>query len=91
MFARRGGPSREEELCSGPGKLTQALWIWLDLDACDLARGPVRILAPARSWQEPHILEGTRVGITRAVELSWRFAVAGERNVSRPRPRVMIS
>ena len=49
------------------------------------------MLAPARSWQEPQIVEGTRVGITRAVELSWRFAVADERNVSRPRPRIMVS
>jgi DNA-3-methyladenine glycosylase len=93
MYERRGLPStaREEELCSGPGKLTQALGIWLDSNGCDLARGPVRVLAPARSWREPEILQGTRVGITRAVELSWRFAVAGDRNVSRPRPRVAVA
>ena len=87
MWPRRGWPSREHELCSGPGKLTQALGIWLDANGCDLARGPVRVLGPARSWREPQVLQGTRVGINRAVELRWRFAVAGDRNVSRPRPR----
>jgi DNA-3-methyladenine glycosylase len=86
MRARRG-LERESDLCSGPGKLTQALGITLEDNGCDLARGPVRVLPPPRSWREPEILQGTRVGITRAVELSWRFAAAGDRNVSRPRPR----
>jgi DNA-3-methyladenine glycosylase len=85
MRERRGVP-RDEELCSGPGKLTQALGIELRHNGLDLAAGPVRIRARERSWGAPRILAGERVGITKAVELPWRFSVAGNRYVSRPRP-----
>ena len=85
MRERRGGVSREQDLCSGPGKLTQALGIELTDNGCDLAHGPVRILAPAPDWKGARVLEGPRVGINHAVELPWRFAVAGDPNVSRPR------
>jgi DNA-3-methyladenine glycosylase len=80
-----GRPAREAELCSGPGKLTQACGIWLDENATSLARGPVRICERSAGWREPEIAVGTRIGITHAVELPWRFAAAGDRNVSRPR------
>jgi DNA-3-methyladenine glycosylase len=79
-------PQRLHDLCSGPGKLTQALGISLaENDSC-LSSGPVVIRARTREWREPSIVTGTRVGITRAVELPWRFCVAGSRHVSRPRP-----
>jgi DNA-3-methyladenine glycosylase len=77
---------RDEELCSGPGKLTQALGIELSENGTDLARGPVRIHAREAAWLEPSIVAGTRIGITKAVELPWRFCAAHNRNVSRPRP-----
>jgi DNA-3-methyladenine glycosylase len=80
-----GKPVRDHELCSGPGKLTQALGIWLDENGGSLARGPVRVYGRQRAWREPEIAIGTRIGITHAVELPWRFAAAGERNVSQPR------
>jgi DNA-3-methyladenine glycosylase len=90
MRARRGSiagrPAREEDLCSGPGKLTQALGISLAENAGDLRSGPVRILPRTHDWQDPPIVQGTRIGITRAVDLRWRFCVAGSRHVSRPRP-----
>ncbi len=73
-------------LCSGPGKLTQALGIELTENGGDLYHGPVRILPCESAWLEPTILAGTRIGITKAVELPWRFCVAHNRNVSRPRP-----
>jgi len=95
MAARRG-LSREQpgdgvrgedfQLCSGPGKLTQALGVSLEQNATDLAAGPVVISRRAGSWLEPAIVAGTRIGITRAAELPWRFCAAGNRNVSRPRP-----
>jgi DNA-3-methyladenine glycosylase len=85
MRARRG-VQRERELCSGPGKLTQALGIELCHNGLDLATGPVRIRARERGWRAPRILAGERVGITKAVELPWRFSVAGNPHVSRPRP-----
>jgi DNA-3-methyladenine glycosylase len=89
MRARRSPPGvamREEDLCSGPGKLTQALGIELAENGGDLHDGPVRILARESAWLEPEILASTRIGITKAAELPWRFSVAGNRNVSRPRP-----
>jgi DNA-3-methyladenine glycosylase len=83
-----GTPMREQELCSGPGKLTQALGIELSENGVDLTRGPVRILPREAAWRAGghQIMAGTRVGITKAVELPWRFCVADNRNVSRPRP-----
>ncbi len=90
MAARRGAllgrEAREHELCSGPGRLTQALGISLDENDTDLRLGPVRIGPRPRDWQDPPVLLGTRVGITRAVELPWRFCAAENRHVSRPRP-----
>jgi DNA-3-methyladenine glycosylase len=83
---RRRGWERVEDLCSGPGKLTQALGIGLHHNGSPLDTGPVRILAPPDGQEPPEHVVGVRVGITRAVELPWRFSVAGNRHVSRPRP-----
>ena len=80
-----GTPIRDEELCSGPGKLTQALGIELSENGVDLARGPVRIRPREAAWLEPSVVASTRIGITKAVELPWRFYAAGDQNVSRPR------
>ncbi len=86
--ARRHGRRAlgEHDLCSGPGKLTQALGISLSDNGCDLVHGPVRILEQPDSRREVPVIEGTRIGITKAVELRWRFCLAGDPNVSRPRP-----
>jgi DNA-3-methyladenine glycosylase len=78
-------PVRDRDLCSGPGKLTQALGIWLAENGTSLSRGPVRINAREGDWRDPAIAIGTRIGITHAVELPWRFCAAGDVNVSRPR------
>jgi DNA-3-methyladenine glycosylase len=88
MRARRGLPAgaRVQELCSGPGKLTQALGVSLAENGSSLSSGPVRIGPRAGEWRSPPVLEGTRIGISRAVELRWRFCAAGSRHVSRPRP-----
>jgi len=86
MRERRG---REPltDLCSGPGKLTQALAIGLELDATPLLGGPIELGAPPPGRAEPPALVvGPRIGITRAVELPWRFCAAGSRHVSRPWP-----
>jgi len=77
----------EQDLCSGPGKLTQALGVRLSENGSSLWRGPVRIREPERRWREVAVVQGTRVGINRATELRWRFCVTEDRNVSRPRPR----
>jgi DNA-3-methyladenine glycosylase len=83
MRLRRG----VDDLCSGPGKLTQALGVTLEHNGSDLAAGPVAIEAPPPGWQDVPVVSGTRIGITKAAELPWRFCVAGSRSVSRPRPR----
>jgi DNA-3-methyladenine glycosylase len=86
MRARRG-LGRVEELCSGPGKLTQALGIDLELDGSDLGgRGPIVFETPRRGWEDVEVIVGTRIGITKAVELPWRFCAAGSRSVSKPWP-----
>ena len=83
MRARRG-VERIEDLCSGPGKLTQALGVGLELNDTDLRTGPITI-EPYRDGVEP--LVGPRVGITKAAELPWRFAAPCSPSVSRPRLR----
>jgi len=88
MRARRGR-TRLEDLCSGPGKLTQALGIDLALNGTSLVDGPVRI--EARPADPPRILAGPRIGITRAVDLPWRFCAAGSRFVSRPWPPGLLA
>jgi DNA-3-methyladenine glycosylase len=85
MRARRG-LERVEELCSGPGKLTQALGIELGCNGTDLAAGPVRFESRPIGWEDVEAVVGPRVGITKAAELPWRFCAAGSHSVSRPRP-----
>jgi DNA-3-methyladenine glycosylase len=86
MRARRGGPGRLADLCSGPGKLTQALGIGLDLNGTSLLDGPVRLGPPVAARPEVELAVGPRIGITKAAELPWRFCAAGSRHVSRPWP-----
>ena len=81
----RRGVDALGELCSGPGKLTQALGIALDDNGSDLLGGPISLEPPAGA-APPTIAVAPRVGITKAVELPWRFCVAESRFVSRPRP-----
>jgi DNA-3-methyladenine glycosylase len=82
MRERRRRP--DSDLCSGPGKLTEALGIGLEANGADLSRDPFLILPPERGWQG-EIVTGPRIGITKAVERPWRFCLAGSRHVSRPR------
>jgi DNA-3-methyladenine glycosylase len=77
----------DRELCSGPGKLTQALAIELEHNDRPLQRGALIIRARPAAWPAPEILDGTRIGITKGVELRWRFCIASNPHVSRPRPR----
>jgi DNA-3-methyladenine glycosylase len=82
----RRGLEPVHELCSGPGKLTQALGIELGCNGTDLATGPVRFEPPPPGWEEVEAVVGPRVGITKAADLPWRFCAAGSHSVSRPRP-----
>jgi DNA-3-methyladenine glycosylase len=82
MMSRRG-LERVERLCSGPGKLTQALGISLSDNGVDLVRGPVLISDRAGRWRDPEVSIDRRIGITKAAELPWRFCATGSRYLSR--------
>jgi DNA-3-methyladenine glycosylase len=77
-------PQRDSELCSGPGKLTEALGIGLEQNGADATRPPFLLREPA--GERPEVVTGPRIGITKAVERPWRFSAAGNPHVSRPRP-----
>ena len=83
---RRRGLHAVDQLCSGPGKLTQALAIELEHNDTDLVAGPIRIGARPPGWEDVDVVAGTRVGITKAPELEWRFCATGSLSVSRPWP-----
>ena len=84
MRARRG-TRPDADLCSGPGKLTEALGVGLGDNDADLSADPFLLLAP-EPGREGEVVTGPRVGITKAVERPWRFSLAGSGFVSRPRP-----
>ena len=84
LMRERRGLARPQSLCSGPGKLTQALAIELEHNGCDLARGPVVFSARPGAWRDIQIAVDKRIGITKAAELPWRFCAAGSRFLSRP-------
>lgn len=86
LMRTRRGVARDEDLCSGPGKLTQALGIGLDLNGTRLG-APIVFGPPPGDRPAPDVLAGTRIGITKAAELPWRFCAAGSRHVSSPRLR----
>ena len=70
----------KRELCSGPGKLCQALGITRALDGLALDESPFELLAREA---EPQLAVGPRIGITRAVDKPWRYGLAGSPFLSR--------
>jgi len=81
---RRRGAEDVRALCSGPGKLCQALAITRDHDGLPLDRAPFRLEPRAET---PEIVTAPRIGITRATELSWRYLESGSPYISRPAAR----
>ena len=78
------------ELCNGPGRLTQALGIGLDLNETSLlGDGPIEILPPQNGDRPPELIASERIGITKAADLPWRFSDPRSRDVSRPWPAAM--
>jgi DNA-3-methyladenine glycosylase len=80
---QRRGERPDRDLCSGPGKLTEALGIGLDANDADLSRDPFLLLGPDGDWSG-EVLTGPRIGITKAVERPWRFCIADSPYVSKP-------
>jgi DNA-3-methyladenine glycosylase len=85
----RRGVQHATDLCSGPGKLTQALDIGLSLNGSSLVDGPIVVLGRDSSAREPRVVVGERIGITKAADLPWRFCDADSPHVSRPWPPQM--
>lgn len=88
MQARRGTDD-PLSLASGPGKLTQALGITMDLNGTSLCDGPLQVRSPASlPGRRPEgmggeVVETTRIGITKAADLPLRFYIKGSRYISR--------
>jgi DNA-3-methyladenine glycosylase len=78
---RRRGLQEERALCSGPGKLCEALGISIKHNALPLDTPPFTLHArPGK----PEIVAGVRIGITKAVDLPWRYGLKGSRFLSKP-------
>ena len=71
-------------LCSGPGKLCAALGVTGELDGRVLGSRPFAVTLPAHPIE---VAVGPRIGISKAVDVPWRFGVKGSRFVSRPFPK----
>ena len=78
---RRRGLDDPRLLCSGPGRLCQALGVTGKHDGLALDRPPFELLAAEGPVE---VVSGPRIGITRAAELPWRYGEAGSRFLSRP-------
>jgi DNA-3-methyladenine glycosylase len=81
---RRRGLSDERLLCSGPGRLCQALGITIAHNGLPLDRPPLELFARE---EEPEIVTGVRIGITKAADLPWRYGLKGSRFLSKPFPK----
>jgi DNA-3-methyladenine glycosylase len=67
-------------LCSGPGRLCQALAVTREHDGLALDRPPFAVLARPEPVE---VIRGPRIGITQAADLPWRYGLAGSRFLSR--------
>ena len=81
VMQQRRGVADIRLLCSGPGRVGQALAITRDLNGQRLDRPPFRVLAAQGRFD---IVTGPRIGISKAMEIHWRFGLAGSRFLSRP-------
>lgn len=75
----------ERMLCSGPGKVCQALGISIAHNGLALDKPPIAIHART---EMPDIVAGIRIGITKAMELPWRYGVRGSKYLSKPFAKV---
>jgi DNA-3-methyladenine glycosylase len=80
---RRRGLEDVRALCSGPGKLTEALAITHAHNGLALDKPPIALHART---SEVTVVSGIRIGITKAVELPWRYGLKGSRYLSKPFP-----
>jgi DNA-3-methyladenine glycosylase len=80
IMRRRRRLDDERSLCSGPGKLTEALGISDEHNGLPLDASPIALHARP---DKPDIVAGVRIGITKAVELPWRYGLQGSKFLSK--------
>jgi DNA-3-methyladenine glycosylase len=81
IMRRRRGLKDERLLCSGPGRLCEALGITRAHNGLALDRAPFALFAPLAPVE---IALGPRIGLTKAIELPWRYGLQGSPFLSRP-------
>ena len=81
LMAVRRGLTDPRLLCSGPGRLCQALGVTREQDGLRVDRPPFGLCERTAPVE---IVRGTRIGITKAADRPWRYGLAGSRFVSRP-------
>ncbi|THD63605.1 MAG: DNA-3-methyladenine glycosylase [Bradyrhizobium sp.] len=80
---RRRGLHDERSLCSGPGKLCEALGITIKQSALPLDVPPFALHARTGKIE---VITGVRIGITKAVDFPWRYGLKGSKFLSKPFP-----
>jgi DNA-3-methyladenine glycosylase len=78
---RRRGLHDERSLCSGPGKLCEALGITHAHNGLALDAPPIALHARVK---KPDVVAGVRIGLTKAVELPWRYGLRDSKFLSKP-------
>jgi DNA-3-methyladenine glycosylase len=81
LMRRRRGVADARLLCSGPGRLCQALAVTDKYNGAPLDRPPFALYAPKNP---PTIVIGPRIGLTKAAELPWRYGLADSSFLSKP-------
>jgi DNA-3-methyladenine glycosylase len=81
VMAERRGVANPRLLCAGPGRLCQALGVTREHDRLLLDQPPFAVYA---AEGDPAVAVGPRIGISKAVDVPWRFGLQGSRYLSRP-------
>ena len=81
LMRRRRGVADERLLCSGPGRLCEALGITGTDNGSALNAPPFKLLARTTPVE---VVAGPRIGITKAVDLPWRYGLKDSRFLSKP-------
>ena len=82
LMRQRRGVENSVLLCAGPGRVCQALAVTRQLDGQPIDAPPFQLL-PWLDGEPPDVVTGPRIGISKAVDVPWRFGLAGSRFVSR--------
>ncbi|TDJ72933.1 MAG: DNA-3-methyladenine glycosylase [Planctomycetota bacterium] len=84
LMMERRGALRPRDLCSGPGKLAQAMGLTRAHDGRDLTSGAIHLLPPEPGWRGGPVAASRRVGISKAAERELRYSLASCPWSSRP-------